>query len=96
MSEYCEECFGACTMPSECEGMAQKRGLLPGMREPYLDWLKREHPELYKMIIDKRDEWSEYDVLSYKGKYYYRETLIQNVANINWEFVKIIMKWRGE
>lgn len=34
-----------------------------------------------------------HDVLQYKGKYYYRETLIQNVVNIDWKFVTLIRKW---
>ena len=35
--------------------MTKKRGLLPSMTMPYLDWLKTRNPTLYKMVNDREE-----------------------------------------
>jgi len=35
--------------------MTKKRGLLPGMRKPYLEWLKTRNPTLYKMVVNREE-----------------------------------------
>lgn len=35
--------------------MAKKKGLLPSMTKPYLEWLKTKNPTLYKMVVNREE-----------------------------------------